>query len=101
MHAKKILDVLNQDFADLSNPISLYTNGPSQEDRTFLNLVETNVNLDDSHFSMPLPFKSVSDMPFNRFQAVKRAKNENESQTRKMLADPKYHSDYVTFVNDL
>ena len=52
----------------------------------------------NGHYQTPLPFRHNDViMPNNKEQAARRA----NWQKKKMLKDPKYRSDYVTFVNDV
>ena len=52
-----VLSILNQDFADLDQPDALHDLGPSQDDKQFMSIVQSQIKHVDGHFVMPLPFK--------------------------------------------
>ena len=93
-----LLRMLQMDFNDHTVSKAPDEHGLSQEDRTFLSMVERETKVVDGHYQVPLPFRRHDViMPNNQEQAIKRA----NWQKKKMLRDPKYRSDYVGFVNGI
>ncbi|XP_068208327.1 uncharacterized protein [Palaemon carinicauda] len=93
-----ILNILESDFID--SRVARYPGekGLSPEDTTFLKKAESNVMFKDGHFEIPLPFRNQNLMvPNNKILAIKRALY----QKKKMQKDPKYHSDYVNFIEKI
>ncbi|XP_068204556.1 uncharacterized protein [Palaemon carinicauda] len=94
----RILNILESDFID--SRVARYPGekGLSPEDTTFLKKAESNVVFKDGHFEIPLPFRNQNLMvPNNKILAIKRALY----QKKKMQKDPKYHSDYVNFIDKI
>ncbi|XP_068240252.1 uncharacterized protein [Palaemon carinicauda] len=94
----RILNILESDFID--SRVARYPGekGLSPEDTTFLKKAESNVVFKDGHFEIPLPFRNQNLMlPNNKILAMKRALY----QKKKMQKDPKYHSDYVNFIDKI
>ncbi|XP_066988224.1 uncharacterized protein [Macrobrachium rosenbergii] len=59
---------------------------------------ENNVVFKDGHFEIPLPFRNQNlIVPNNKILAIKRALY----QKKKMQKDPKYHCDYVNFIDKI
>ncbi|XP_068240985.1 uncharacterized protein [Palaemon carinicauda] len=72
--------------------------GLSQEDQQFLKEVAKNLQFTNGHYQLLLPFRTNKvNLVNNREQAVKRA----QWQRRKIKLNPKYHEDYVEFVEKL
>lgn len=70
----------------------------SQEDKKFLNMMESGIRLINGHYEIPLPFRdSEMILPNNRSQVLKRAL----WQKKKMQRDTKYHRDYSDFMNEI
>lgn len=84
----------NKEFQDSSYPDE---KGWSQEDSTFMRIVESGKHFDNGHYIVPLPFRHDVNFPDNRVLALKRA----HYQRTKMEKDPKYKADYVTFVEEM
>ncbi|XP_068231995.1 uncharacterized protein [Palaemon carinicauda] len=96
--ALQILNILESDFID--SRVARYPGekGLSPEDTTFMKKAESNVVFKDGHFEIPLPFRNQNLMvPNNKILAIKRALY----QKKKMQKDPKYHSDYVNFIDKI
>ena len=71
----------------------------SVEDRTFLEILNKGIHQrEDGHYEMPLPLRSLDvKLPNNRSQALRRL-----SQLKaRFQKDPKYHRDYVKFMEEM
>ena len=71
----------------------------SVEDRTFLEILDKGIHQrKDGHYEMPLPLRSLDvKLPNNRSQALRRL-----SQLKaRFQKDPKYHRDYVKFMEEM
>jgi hypothetical protein len=92
----QILKLLESDFDEKrSSPDEC---GPSLNDQKFLKIVDGGIQFQDGHFVVPLPLKDRDVVMLNnRPQAMKRL----EWQTKKMLANDAYRSDYVDFMSAL
>ncbi|XP_066988223.1 uncharacterized protein [Macrobrachium rosenbergii] len=94
----RILNILESDFID--SRVARYPGekGLSPEDTIFMKKAESNVVFKDGHFEIPLPFRNQNlIVPNNKILAIKRALY----QKKKMQKDPKYHSDYVNFIDKI
>ena len=70
----------------------------SQEDRKFLEIMDTGCTKIDGHYQLPLPFRNSDiEMPNNKLQAIKRL----EWTKRKLMKDAKLCEDYIAFMNDI
>ena len=98
MAPKTLLQMFDMDFNDHAVSKVPDKRRLSQDDRKFLNMVAKETKVVNGHYQTPLPFRHNDViMPNNKEQAARRA----NWQKKKMLKDPKYRSDYVTFVNDV
>ena len=70
----------------------------SQEDKRFLEKIESGTSYIDGHYQMPLPFRNVDvKMPSNKGQAVLRAK----WLKKKLLKNEDFCQDYTKFMQDI
>ena len=90
----EILRIFETDFRDqtkVERPMS-------QDDFLFLEKMEKGIHqLEDGHYSMPLPFKTRPNLPNNRHTAAKRF----EHLSRRFSSDPKYYADYKLFMTEI
>ena len=70
----------------------------SQEDRKFMDLMESNCQVIKGRYQLPLPFRDNNVvMPFNKAMAVQRS----NSLRHRLKKNPKFYTDYVAFMNNL
>ena len=70
----------------------------SQEDKRFMEKMESETNYVDGHYEMPLPFRKEDVyMPMNKAQAILRA----NWLKKKLSRNSKLHQDYVKFMNNI
>ncbi|XP_052706784.1 uncharacterized protein LOC128182227 [Crassostrea angulata] len=70
----------------------------SVEDKKFLSQVEGSISQENSHYSIGLPFRENSvNLPNNMIQGQQRL----ESLKKKMLKNPQFRNDYISFMNKL
>ena len=93
-----VKQMLEMDFAEAKD---LTHQGPSKEDRRFLNIAETHIHRrDDGHYELPLPLKeSFKGLPNNREDAVRRMHH-----LKKRFMSPtneEYKKEYMKFMGDM
>ena len=91
---KELFKALEGDFAQDKCAL----NKVSQEDITFLSLMDNNIRKrDDGHLEMPLPFRERPNLDNNKQLAELRLNH----LKRKLTNDQKYHERYQVFVNEM
>jgi hypothetical protein len=90
-----VLKVLESDFNDGSTGDKIV----SQEDLQFIELMDKGIHRrEDSHYEMPLPFKSCRPtLPDNKRMAFTRLNH----LKRRLTRNPKYFDDYKSFMADI
>ena len=98
MTTDSILRVLEMDFNDYNVPSVPGECGMSQEDRKFIDFMDTHTVFHDGQYTVPLPFRDENiSMPNNKSQALKRG----FLQQKKMTKNGQYHDDYKSFMQKL
>ena len=69
----------------------------SVDEKRFLEIMENECSMENGHYVLPLPFKSETDMPNNRYVAEKRL----DYLKRKFAKDSNFFEDYKGFINKL
>ena len=70
----------------------------SQEDKRFMEIVETNTHFEDGHYSIPLPLKKLdAKFPNNRTNALRRM----QSLKKRFVTDENYRQRYIEFMNKI
>ena len=89
-----MIQMYHHDFVESNNSHSSL----SVEDQRFMNLMDTQAKLEDSHYTLPVPFRSDNvTMPNNRSQAFNRAL----WLKKKLDSNEQFREDYVNFMNEL
>jgi hypothetical protein len=70
--------------------------GLSQNDRKFLSIVEAGITKVEGHYEIPLPMKSTTSLPNNRYLAEKRLFG-----LQKKMKSQTYREDYEKFMQDI
>ena len=91
---KRLQEMYSLEF----NEINSETQGYSQEDERFMEIMTNKVVKVDGHYQLPLPFRNDNvNLPCNRKQAEKRL----DSVKRKMEKSDFYRSEYINNINTL
>ena len=98
MSPESVIKILESDFNNCEVGTVPDQRGPSQEDVTFIDNAARDIQIVEGHYVLPLPFRQHDvRMPDNKHQVLKRTL----WQKKKMSRDPKYYSDYSTFMLNL
>ena len=90
----QVRSILESDFATAEDEGKLM----SQDDELFLKIIANNISqTPDGYYEMPLPFRNRPSLPDNRAVALTRL----QYLKRRFIKDPKYRTDYETFMEDI